>query len=154
MERSFMGDTTGYVYEMDMGNSFDGQNIQHFLRLAYNASKSPDLFKRYRRIQVDLTPEGPMSINMSVDYDFGNRSGQFAQPLDFSGNGGFWDVALWDQFNWDGAQYAQAIMKVEGEGYNIGLFFAGNSNTDAASTIYSASLQWSPRIINRNTGSQ
>jgi hypothetical protein len=63
-------------------------------------------------------------------------------------------VALWDQFNWDGAQYTQAIMKLEGEGYNIGLFFAGNSNTDASITIYDASLQWSPRIINRNTGSQ
>jgi hypothetical protein len=154
IERSFMGGVNGYVYEMDLGTSFDGQNLLHFLRLAYNSSKSPDTFKRYRRIQVDLSPEGPMSISMSVDYDFGNRSGQANQPLEFNGNGGFWDVALWDQFNWDGAQYAQAIMKVEGEGYNIGLFFAGNSNTDAASTIYGASLQWSPRIINRNTGSQ
>jgi hypothetical protein len=154
MERSFMGATNGYVYEMDKGNSFDGKNITHFLRLAYNSSKSPDTFKRYRRIQVDLSPEGPMSINISVDYDFGNRSGQVNQPLDFNGNGGFWDVALWDRFNWDGAQYAEAIMKVEGEGYNLGLFFAGDSNTDAASSIYGASLQWSPRIINRNTGSQ
>jgi hypothetical protein len=154
MERTFMGAANGYVYEMDMGNSFDGQNILHFLRLAYNSSKSPDTFKRYRRIQVDLSPDGPMSLSMSVDYDFGNRSGQVNQPLDFNGNGGFWDVALWDQFNWDGAQYAQAVMKVEGEGYNIGLFFAGNSNTDASSNIYGASLQWSPRIINRNTGSQ
>lgn len=154
MERCFMGSTNGYVYEMDKGNSFDGKNITHFLRLAYNSSKSPDTFKRYRRIQVDLSPEGPMSINISVDYDFGNRSGQANQPLDFNGNGGFWDVALWDRFNWDGAQYAEAVMKVEGEGYNIGLFFAGDSNTDASSTIYGASLQWSPRIINRNTGSQ
>jgi hypothetical protein len=154
VEFACMGDVNGYVYAMDRGNSFDGQNIMHFLRLAYDASKSPDTFKRYRRIQVDLSPEGPMSLSMSVDYDYGNRSGQVNQSLDFNGNGGFWDVALWDEFIWDAAQYAQAIMKVEGEGYNIGLFFAGNSNTDAASTIYGASLQWSPRIINRNTGNQ
>lgn len=154
IERCFMGSANGYVYEMDMGNSFDGQNLQHFLRLAYYSSKSPDRFKRYRRLQVDLSPEGPSSLNMSVDYDFGNRSGQANQPLSFNGNGGFWDVALWDQFNWDSAQYSQAIMKIEGEGFNVGLFFAGNSNTDASTTIYGASLQWSARIINRNTGSQ
>ena len=153
-EVSYMCGANGYVYQMDTGVSFDGQNLQHFLRMAYYSSKSPDTFKRYRRVSVDLAPEGPCSLLMSVDYDFGNRTGQVNQPLDFTGKGGFWDVALWDQFNWDGAQYTQAVMKLEGEGYNIGLFFAGNSNTDAAITIYDASLQWSPRIINRNTGSQ
>jgi hypothetical protein len=91
---------------------------------------------------------------MSVDYDFGNRTGQVNQPQLFSGNGGFWDVALWDRFVWDTATYSQAIMKLEGEGYNVGLFFAGNSATDYPATIYGASLQWSKRIINRNTGSQ
>lgn len=154
VERCFLGGENGYVYEMDTGNSFDGENLPHFLRLAYDNSRSPDVFKRYRRMQVDLSPEGPLSLSMSVDYDYGNRSGQANQPLDFNGNGGFWDVALWDQFNWDGAQYAQAIMKIEGEGYNIGMFFAGNSNTDAAATLYGVSLQWSQRIINRNTGNQ
>lgn len=154
VERSFMGGANGYVYEMDTGTSFDGAAIQHFLRLAYFNSRMPSTFKRYRRLQVDLSPEGPMSISMSVDYDFGNRAGQVNQPASFAGNGGFWDVALWDRFIWDAAQYSQAIMKIEGEGYNVGLFFAGNSATDAPATIYGASLQWSQRIINRNTGSQ
>lgn len=154
VERSFMGDANGYLYEMDTGNSFDGQSIQHFLRLAYFNSRLPSTFKRYRRLQVDLAPEGPLTLSMSVDYDFGNRTGQVNQPQLFSGNGGFWDVALWDRFVWDTATYSQAIMKLEGEGYNVGLFFAGNSATDYPATIYGASLQWSKRIINRNTGSQ
>lgn len=152
IERSFVTAANGYVYEVDKGNSFDGASIQHFLRLSYYASKNPNLFKRYRRIQTDLSPEGPCSLVMSVDYDNGNRSGQVNEPLDFIGNGGYWDVALWDQFNWDAPQYAQAAMKVEGEGYNIGLFFAGSSNTDSSVTLYGAALQWTPRIINRNTG--
>jgi hypothetical protein len=154
VERCFMGATDGYVYEMDRGYSFDGQNLTHFLRLAYNSSRTPDLFKRYRKVQIDLQPEGYCSLSISVDFDYGNRSGQANQPLSFTGNGGFWDVALWDRFNWDGAQYAQASMKLDGEGYNIGLFFAGESNNDAPLTIYGASLQWAPRVINRNTGSQ
>lgn len=154
VERCFVGAENGYVYEMDRGPSFDGQNMTHFLRLAYNNSKSPDMFKRYHRIQVDLAPEGSCSLSMSVDYDYGNRSGQANDPLSFTGNGGFWDVALWDHFYWDGAQYTQASMKLDGEGYNIGLFFAGNSNNDSPLTIYGASLQWAPRVINRNTGNQ
>lgn len=151
VERCFLCGENGYLYEADVGRSFDGQTVRSFLRLAYYAAKTPDTFKRWRRIQVDLSPEGISTLSMSVDFDFGNRSGQSNQPLDFVGNGGFWDVSTWDAFIWSAARYTQAIMKVEGEGFNIGLFFAGNSNNEVPATLYGASLQYSDRIINRNT---
>lgn len=150
-ERAFIAAENGYVYEIDKGRSFDGANVAHFLRVCYFDAGSPDTFKRWRRLQVDLQPEGLATLAISVDYDFGNRAGQSNQPLDFVGNGGFWDISNWDQFVWDAARYSQAVMKVEGEGYNIGMFFAGNSNNEPPMTLYSAALQYSPRVINRNT---
>lgn len=150
-ERAFLAGANGYVYEIDKGRSFDGANVRHFLRISYFDAKSPDTIKRWRRLQVDLQPEGLASLAISVDFNFGNLAGQSNEPLDFVGNGGFWDISLWDQFTWNAARYTQAVMKVEGEGYNIGMFFAGNSNNEEPMTLYSASLQYTPRVLNRNT---
>lgn len=151
-ERAFMADGTGMVYEIDKGWTFDGQAVQAFLKLAYYASKSPDIYKRYRRLRVDLRPEGSLSLTLAVDFDYGNRTAQNNFPLSFTTPGGIWDVSLWDTFLWDAPQYTQAVMKVEGEGYNIGLFFSSSAATDFPYTLYGASLQWSRRILNRNTG--
>lgn len=150
-ERAFLAAENGYVYEVDKGRSFDGANITHFLRICYYDAGSPDTIKRWRRLQVDLQPEGLATMAISVDFNFGSQAGQSNEPLDLVGNGGFWDISKWDQFVWNAPRYSQAVMKVEGEGYNIGMFFAGNSNNEQSVTLYSASLQYSPRVINRNT---
>jgi hypothetical protein len=151
IERAFLCGMNGYLYEIDKGRSFDGQNVQSFLRFSYFDAKSHDDFKRWRRLQVDLAPEGVATLAISVDFDFGNRNGQLNQQLDFIGNGGYWDIALWDRFTWSSPVYSQAVMKLEGEGYNIGMFFAGNANNEEPMTLYSASFQFTPRVINRNT---
>lgn len=152
VERAFTADANGFVYEIDKGWTFDGDAVQAFLKLAYYASKKPDIYKRYRRLRTDLRPEGWLSLILAVDFDYGNRTAQNNFPLSFTTPGGIWDVSLWDTFLWDAPQYTQAVMKVEGEGYNIGLFFSSSANTDHPYTLYGASLQWSQRILNRNTG--
>lgn len=151
-ERAFMADDAGMVYEIDKGWTFDGAAVNAFLKLAYYSSKSPDIYKRYRRLRTDLRPEGWLSLVLAVDFDYGNRTAQNNFPLQFTTPGGLWDVSIWDTFLWDSPQYTQAVMKVEGEGYNIGLFFSSSGDTDFPYTLYGASLQWSRRIINRNTG--
>lgn len=152
VERGFFADSNGYVYEIDKGWTFNGQAINAFLKMAYYASKSPDVYKRYRKLRVDVTPEGYSALTIAVDFDYGGRTAQANYPLLYNGVGGLWDVAQWDKFIWSSPQYAQAEMKIEGEGYNIGLFFQSNAVTDKPYTLYGASLQWSRRIINRNTG--
>lgn len=153
VERSFFADADGYVYENDIGWTCNGTPVNAFLKMAYYPSKSPDIYKRYRKLRVDLAPEGYSALNLAVDFDYGGRDAQANYPLQYAGVGGLWDVATWDTFLWDSPQYTQAEMKVEGEGYNIGLFFASNQVTDHPLTLYGASLQWSRRILNRNTGS-
>lgn len=151
IERAFFGSTNGYLYEIDKGRSFDGAVVNFFVRTAYNATKSPDVFKRYRRVQVDVAPEGQATVQMAVDADYGARTGQSASTFDLAGNGGFWDITTWDQFNWDSYAYRQMIMKLEAEGYNIGIIITGSANNDTPFTVSSVDYQYSYRIINRNT---
>lgn len=150
-ERIFMGGADGYVYECDIGNSFDGQNIEHFARLTYHNSGSPESFKHYRKAVIDVDVAGTTTLYATVDFNYGNRSGQAGEEVEFLGGGGFWDIANWDEFKWSGQIYDQIVIKVEGDGFNIGLFFYGNSNREPAHTLYNVTYHHSPRRINRGS---
>jgi hypothetical protein len=45
-------DGHGYVYQMDVGNSFDGANIDAFITMAWNPLKSPRILKRFRAASI------------------------------------------------------------------------------------------------------
>ncbi len=150
-ERAFFGGTDGYVREVDQGRSYDGQNVQFFMRTVYWHSKTPDVFKRYRRAQIDIAPEGQASVNIVFDCDFGKRGSQGQYPVSFNGNGAYWDVGDWDTFNWDGGVYTEIAASLDAEGYNISLLIGGNAQNDCPFTASGVSYQESYRIINRNT---
>lgn len=59
----YFGSDSGYVYQMEDGNSFDGTAIPAFMRLAYNHIKSPRLVKRFRRASFDMQSE---AVDISV----------------------------------------------------------------------------------------
>lgn len=151
IERAFLGCADGYVRELDKGRSFDGQTVTHFLKLAYTHLGSPDTFKRFRRVQIDILPEGASSIFIGADCDYGNRTGQTSPITALAGGGGLWDVAIWDQFIWDAPTYTGQASKLELEGYNISLTISGAAVNDTPFTATGISYQYSPRIINRNS---
>lgn len=148
-ERIFMGAEDGFVYEMDVGFSFDGENIEHFLRTVYHHSGSPEIFKHYRKATIDVDVQGKCTLFCTVDFNYGNRTGQQGIEAEFAGGGGLWDIANWDEFKWSGSVFDQLVLKIEGDGYNIGLFFYGNSNREASHTLYNTTYHYSRRKINR-----
>lgn len=150
-ERIFMGAANGYVYECDIGNSFDGQNIEHFARFTYNNAGSPEIYKHYRKAVIDVDVAGTTTLYATVDFNYGNRSGSAGEEMEFLGGGGLWDIANWDEFKWSGQMYDQVVLKTEGDGFNIGLFFYGSSNREPSHTLYNCTYHWSPRRINRGS---
>lgn len=150
-ERAFIGCTDGYVRELDNGFSFDGQIINHFLKFAYTHAGSPDYFKRWRKIQIDIQSFGQANIYIGCDCDYGARSGQVSNQINMQSGGTFWDVGSWDQFTWDAPTYQPVSLKLELEGYNVSLAISGGSANDAPFTVSGMTYQYTPRIINRNT---
>lgn len=152
-ERVFMGAEDGFVYEMDIGNSFDGNNIEHFIRLVYHHTRSPERFKHYRKATIDVDVRSVTTLFATVDFNYGVRTGQAGIEIEFQGGGGLWDIANWDEFKWSGSVFDQVSLKIEGDGFNIGLFFYGNSNRETYHTIYNTTYHYSPRKINRGSQS-
>lgn len=148
-ERVFMAGVNGFVYELDKGRSFDGLEIEHFIRLTYHHSGSPEVVKHYRKAVIDMEVNGPVSFFLASDYNYGRRSGPFEQNLPFDAGGGFWGIANWSQFKWSSPAFDQLILKLEGSGFNVGLYFYGRSNVEVAHTLYNIVYHHSRRRIQR-----
>ncbi len=75
----FFGSTNGYVYQMDLGTSFDGEQIPANMNLVYNSIKSPRILKRYRKAAVELS--GDSYAEIQFGYDLGYRTAALTQHL-------------------------------------------------------------------------
>lgn len=152
-EMIVFGSDDGYVYEADVGKSFDGDPIEAFGRLVFHYSKSPTRRKRYRHASLDVTTEGPATLLLSIDYTFASAEepGNPAINVNADGGGGFWDISDWDEFKWSTGVVSTARFKLEGAGRNIGLLFYHSSAVESSHSLEGLTLHYSPRRLDRGT---
>lgn len=147
------GSDSGYVYRAERGTSFDGEEIETFLRPAYFFSRTPSRRKHYRRAQFDVKVAGPLELDIAVDYSFGDSDDptEPVQAIQLGGGGGFWGQAVWGEFKWGAGSAPEAIVKLEGAGINIGFLVVSKSKTAAPHSLEGVALHHSQRRINRGT---
>ena len=85
IEQTWHGDTQGFIYNHDTGDSFDYNGIPSDVSAAY---QTPHLDfgdlgtrKTMRYVRLSMTPEGPLSPTLRVRYDY--EEPFIAQPLDY-----------------------------------------------------------------------
>jgi hypothetical protein len=61
---------TGYVYKMESGNSFDGQNIPALFATPYIPVQDPQLRKTFYKTALYIDPEGSVDIAFNLRLDF------------------------------------------------------------------------------------
>lgn len=119
-EEMYFGSDDGYVYQMDMGNTFDGEPIESFVRFHFNNLRLPSHTKRIRRITLQLTAKLNTYLKATVDFNYGDSLG-VSQYFEVEPEGGFWDVDEWDGFVWDGVAVASSPLYIDGSGTNFSL---------------------------------
>jgi hypothetical protein len=126
----FFGSTNGFVYQMDMGTSFDGDDIAANINLVYNSTKSPRILKRYRKASLEVT--GDSYAEVQFGYDLGYRTQDLTQAADATYTNdlrsSYWDEMIWDNFVWDGADIAPTEIEVTGTAVNMAIRLSSNSN--------------------------
>lgn len=147
----FVGDSYGYVYQLDSGTSFDGAQILSVLRTAFNSFGSPLQRKRFQRLTLELSAaSGPVNLQVQPDYnygDFGGSTGSLGVDMWATGGGGLFDGANWDGFIFDAGLVGQAYVNLTGVATNMGLLFNHTSTTDASFVLAAAHVQYEPRGI-------
>lgn len=143
----FFGSDDGFVYQMDMGTSFDGKAIAANINLVYNSTKSPRILKRYRKASVEMT--GDSYAEIAFGYDLAYRSTALTQPLDTTHSNdlrsAYWDQMTWDNFVWDGSDISPSEVGVEGTAENMAIRISSVSALFQPFTVNNIIVHYTPR---------
>jgi hypothetical protein len=150
-EVTYFGDDDGYVYQDNIGTSFDGSAIESWIRLPFNHSKSPQVRKRYRKAIFEVKVAAYSQVNIS--YDLGYADPDISPSAVTSDklliDGGYWDQFTWDQFTWDSKYVSNPSISLEGTAKNISLLFYSNRAQDQSHTLQGTTIVYSPRRLDR-----
>lgn len=147
----FFGATNGMVYQADKGSSFDGDEIEAFIRLAFNHSKSPSTIKRYRKAILEMSAIGYAVIRINPDFGYGDPdvAQHLLQSSTIQGVGGVYDVSLYESCFYDSRLVASPEISIDGSSTNIGMVFYSRSDTDLGHTLSGLTIHFTPRRLQR-----
>lgn len=143
----YFGADNGYVYQADKGSSFDGAEIEAWLRLPFNNIQSPRTIKRYRKAVLEMSSVGYTSVRFQPEFSYGDPdiSAHVLQTATEQGTGGYWDVDTWGTFFYDARTVNTPEFDITGSGLNLGLIFYSKSDIDLGHTLQGALITYSPR---------
>lgn len=145
---TYFGTSDGEVMLMDSGTSFNGGDIQSFLRLPFTNLNSPHRKKRFRKMVMDVDAGSQASINYSMDFEYGEK-GSSEQAEIIYGSGGYWDAVEWGAFTWSSPTISRIEGYIDGTGRNFSLLIRHKSATDPAFTLQGVQVNYSLRGLQR-----
>jgi len=147
-EATYAGSLNGFVYQLDVGTSFDGAEIQASFTTAWDALKSPRILKRFRAASIEVQGTGYAEIQYG--YELGYHSDQIpqlppSQTVLHVDTLPRWDNFIWDTFVWDGYGLTPTDVDATGTAENIRVTISSGSNFIDAYTIDSIIHHYSMR---------
>jgi len=146
-EVTYFGATNGFVYQLDIGTSFDGQDIQYHLTFGFNPVGNPEILKQFMRADIDT------SGNSYFEYDFGYTLGfnqsKYLQPNYATYQNDVsvpvWDAFVWDNFTWDGVNPGPQSCEMKGTADGYAIKIKGSSALFNAFNVNTATISYIPR---------
>lgn len=150
-ERTFMGGDDGFVYEMDVGTSYDGEEIEAYLQLPWDSEGSLDVIKRWHKtiIEMDATPDTQIGVMAEFDYGNGEQGVLPQQEFTVSGGGGLWNTVDWDMFFWSAPAEGRAEAYFDGQGENMSVIIVSRSAQQMGYTLNAIRKKFSVRGMKR-----
>ena len=146
-EVMFFGSDDGHVYQMDKGTSFDGDEIEFYLDLAYNFFGSPRVDKSFFDATMETAGTGYAAFNFG--YSLGYGSTDLPQPATQAAVTNFsiakWDAFVWDAFQWDGRSLFPTLLQMDGMAENVSLAVRGSSDYYAPLKLTAAIVHYADR---------
>lgn len=153
-EKILFGSDDGYVYQMEKGTSFDGDDILFYFRTQYNSLGNALLKKSYKTIALDAYGEGYGEANFT--YELGYSDGTVAQPAytqenEYNYTQYAWDAPglTWDTIYWDTTGVSNTIFRADGTAANICIIIQGSGNYFDPISFSGYTLRYLPRRLIR-----
>ena len=146
-EVAFFGSDSGQVFQMEKGTSFDGDEIEFSIDLAYNFQKMPRVEKGYKDATLEISGTGYAAF--SFGFSLGYGSTDIPQPSLVSVTTNFsavyWDSFTWDAFVWHGVTLMQNSLDIDASAENISLAIQGSSDIYVPFTLTGAVIHYASR---------
>jgi hypothetical protein len=151
-ERIFAGASNGFVYELEAGNSFDGQPVPAFLTLAWHHMRSPRIDKRFFLAEVEV--DAPQQISVGVGFGIEYRRPDQAQGVEYAFDvdagtqmqSGIGDYA---EFDWTEPEMGRLKSHLSGIGTNIAMTLRSETTHEAPHIFTAMTINFSPRRARR-----
>lgn len=154
--RVFYGALDGWVYEADVGRSFDGGEVEAGLRMNSQNQRSPLTEKRYRHFEVQILAESAFEIQAAGEFDDADpnkaavTTDSLTGPLTrVYGSGLFWDFNSWDRAYWDVALVNRLRFPIHGIGRSMSLLFRSVATNEMPHTLKLNQIIYTPRRLAR-----
>lgn len=147
-EATYAGSQSGYVYQLDMGTSFDGAAISAYITTAWDPVKSPRILKRFRAASIEV--QGGSYAEIQYGWQLGYDNAQIPQLPALTqvlnlGAVPHWDSFVWDAFVWDGTGLTPTDVDETGTAENIRITITSGTNYIGAYTVNSVIHHYSLR---------
>jgi hypothetical protein len=151
VERIFVCDGDGWVYETDVGRNFNGQELEAYLVTAYHFSGNPEQNKRYRRATVYLTGEGRTTLRVAADYNYNEDPLNFERILDeaIPLGGGRYGIDRHGEFLYSRASQGDVRVTMDSHARNVSLLVYHKEVNERSHILYSVQYHISGRRIIR-----
>ena len=145
-----VGADNGWVYRLDVGDTFDGEPIDATLQLHFNHLGTPRNHKRYRKAVFDMFApvEFDMLANLSFNYGGQDHAQHIEQVTDITGAYGLWNVSEWGTFRWGGQYMSEGEIDITGSGRTLSLLLHCEGKIPAFE-MYGVTLHYSVRRLQR-----
>jgi hypothetical protein len=147
------GCSDGYVYKIDSGTSFDGKEVEAWLRPVFNHFGSPENKKRFFKAVLEIDADQPMDLTFIPEFGYGNSDLPSAVEgsVSVDGGGGMWGglETFWRDFYWDAQLVSTAEGHIDGVGSNLSLFIRSVGTYEKPHTIHGVVIHYSIRGRNR-----
>ncbi len=141
-------DSLGYVYQFDVGPSFDGAAIEARAALAWDAIKSPRVLKRFRAASIEIQSNFYAAVSFGYTLGYGSVNIGQPTPVSYTSNfssAPFWDSFTWDAFTWDGQTLIPTDVDMTGTAENVQVAITSGTNYIEAYNLNSIIYHYSMR---------
>jgi hypothetical protein len=152
VERVFFAADNGYVYEITGESpSFDGEEIEAYLRTNALTMKTPLVDKTFRDAFVEIASVRASRVSISCELSSGTARSEPTDLVEFitSGSGGLYDVNDFDTFFLDAPDVSSPKVRIGGAGRNLSMLFYSISKVDYGHTLQGVSVRYSARKTTR-----
>jgi hypothetical protein len=147
----YFGADNGFVYQADVGSSFDGVPIEAYLRMPFNNLSSPRHRKRFRKAVMEMSAVAYASVRFQPEFSGGDPDvgTHRLQTAEITGAGGHWDVDNWDEFFYDARLVSSPEFSIEGTGLSMSLLFYSSTALDLGHVMQGMLVHFSIRKLSR-----